>query len=273
MKVQLNKIRIDGDTQARIEINYGVVTEYAEKMRDGVQFPPVTLFFDGASYWLADGFHRYHGHKSNATKEIDADVKEGTQRDAQLYSFGANDDHGLRRTVEEKKRVVLRMLDDFEWSELKDREIARICNVSHPFVGKLREGLKNDNSLTQNTPVETKTKADKPAKKVDVKPVEAEDEEPENDELHALAIEHQSLAEENQKLMNKLAVHNMDASEEEKEEALLSMEEKDARIKALEAEVKALKASRDTYQSKNADMLRQIKYLKKQLEKYEKVDA
>ena len=49
MKVQLNKIRIDGDTQARIEINYGVVTEYAEKMRDGVQFPPVTLFFDGAS--------------------------------------------------------------------------------------------------------------------------------------------------------------------------------------------------------------------------------
>jgi small subunit ribosomal protein S1 len=61
--------------------------------------------------------------------------------------------------------------------------------------------------------------------------------------------------------------------EEEKEEALLSMEEKDARIKALEAEVKALKASRDTYQSKNADMLGQIKYLKKQLQKYEKVDA
>jgi len=273
MKVQLNKIRIDGDTQARIEINYGVVTEYAEKMRDGVQFPPVVTFFDGASYWLADGFHRYHGHKSNASKDIEVEVIEGTQRDAQLYSFGANDDHGLRRTVEEKKRVVLRMLDDFEWSELKDREIARICNVSHPFVGKLREGLKNDDSPTQNTPVETNTKADKPAKKVDSKPVETQDEEPENDELHALAIEHQTLAEENQKLMNKLAVHNMDATEEEKEEALLSMEEKDARIKSLEAEVKALKASRDTYQSKNADMLRQIKYLKKQLEKYEKVDA
>lgn len=271
MKIQLNKIRIDGDTQARIEINYSVVAEYAEKMRDGVKFPPVVTFFDGASYWLADGFHRYHANKANITKEVESDVKEGTQRDAQLYSFGANDDHGLRRTVEEKKRVVLRMLDDFEWSELSDREIARICNVSHPFVGKLREGLKNDKSPTQNTPVKTKT--DKPAKTVDAKPVETQDEEPENDELHSLAIEHQSMAEENQKLMNKLAVHNMDATEEEKEEALLSMEEKDARIKALEAEVKALKASRDTYQSKNADMLGQIKYLKKQLQKYEKVDA
>jgi hypothetical protein len=273
MKVQLNKIRIDGDTQARPEINYSLVTEYAEKMRDGVKFPPVTVFFDGASYWLADGFHRYHGHKANATKEIEADVQEGTQRDAQLYSFGANDDHGMRRTVEEKRRSVFRMAEDFEWGDYSDREIARICKVSHPFVAKIREGLKNVNSPTQNTPVKTKAKADKPAKTVDAKPVETEDEEPENDELHALAIEHQSMAEENQKLMNKLAVHNMDATEEEREEALVSMEEKDARIKALEAEVKALKASRDTYQSKNADMLRQIKYLKKQLEKYEKVDA
>lgn len=271
MKVLLNKIRIDGETQARIEINYDVVTAYAEKMREGVVFPPVVAYFDGANYWLADGFHRYHGHKANVSKEIEVDVKEGTQRDAQLYSFGANDDHGLQRTVQDKRRAVLRMLDDFEWSELSDREIARICKVSHPFVAKLREGLKEvpTPKAVEDKPKAEK-KADKPVKKED--PV-AEEEFEEDDELHNMAIEHQALAEENQKLMNKLAVQNMEATEEEKQEALLSMEEKDARIKALEAEVAALKASRDTYQSKNADMLRQIKYLKKQLEKYEKVDA
>jgi hypothetical protein len=163
------------------------------------------------------------------------------------------------------------MAEDFEWGDYSDREIARICKVSHPFVAKIREGLKNSKSPTQNTPNKAKVKAKDPAKNVDVQPIE--DDEPENDEMHALAIEHQTLAEENKKLMNKLAVHNMDATEEEKEEALASMDEKDARIKALEAEVSALKASRDTYQAKNADMLRQIKYLKKQLEKYEKVDA
>lgn len=270
MKVLLNKIRIDGETQARIEINYDVVTGYAEKMREGVVFPPVVAYFDGANYWLADGFHRYHGHKANASKDIEVDVKEGTQRDAQLYSFGANDDHGLQRTVHDKRRAVLRMLDDFEWSDLSDREIARICKVSHPFVAKVREGLKE---VATPKPVEDKPKAEKKVEKpVKEEPV-AEEEFEEDDELHNMAVEHQALAEENQKLMNKLAVKNMEATEEEKQEALLSMEEKDARIKALEAEVAALKASRDTYQSKNADMLRQIKYLKKQLEKYEKVDA
>lgn len=263
MKVLLSKIRIDGDTQARIDINYDVVATYAEKMRDGVTFPPVLTYFDGANHWLADGFHRYHGHKANAIKEIEVSIVEGTQRDAQLYSFGANDEHGLQRTVQEKRRSVLRMLDDFEWGEFSDREIARICKVSHPFVAKLREGLKEDKPAT-------KPKAEKPAPE---KEEPAEEEFEEDDELHNMAVEHQALADENQKLMNKLAVKNMEATEEEKEEALVSMEEKDARIKALEAEVVALKASRDTYQSKNADMLKQIKYLKKQLEKYEKVNA
>lgn len=266
MKVLLSKIRIDGETQARIDINYEVVTNYAEKMRDGVEFPPVIAYFDGANYWLADGFHRYHGHKANASKEIEVDVREGTQRDAQLYSFGANDDHGLQRTIQDKRRAVLRMLDDFEWGELKDREIARICKVSHPFVAKLREGLREEVKPKPEKTADDILKADK---KKQAK-VEVKEEEPENDELHALAIEHQTLAEENQKLLNKLAVHNMDATEEEKQEALTSLEDKDARIRALEAELAAVKASRDMYQSKNSDMLRQIKYLQKKLEKYEK---
>lgn len=273
MKLLLSKIRIDGDTQPRAEINYDAVRDYAEKMRDGAVFPPVKVFFDGANYWLADGFHRYHANKANVTKEIDADITNGTQRDAQLYSFGANDDHGLRRTNEEKRRAVLRILDDFEWSEMSDREIARIVKVSHTYVAKIKESLKKDSSDAKNTAVKTKDKGVDSKKKGDVKPVETEEEEPENDELHALAIEHEALAEENQKLLNRLAVKNMDASEEEKQEALLSLEEKDERIKALEAEVAALKASRDMYQAKNADMMKQLKFLKKKLEKYEKVEA
>lgn len=273
MKLLLSKIRIDGDTQPRAEINYDAVREYSEKMREGAVFPPIKVFFDGANYWLADGFHRYHANKANVTKEIEADVKEGSQRDAQLYSFGANDDHGLRRTNEEKRRSVLRMIDDFEWGELSDREMGRIANVSHTFVAKIKESLKKDSPDAKNTVVKAKDKGVDATKKADVKPVEAEAEEPENDELHALAIEHEALAEENQKLLNRLAANNMDATEEEKQEALLALEEKDERIKALEAEVSALKASRDMYQAKNADMMKQLKFLKKKLEKYEKVEA
>jgi hypothetical protein len=69
-KINILNIRIDGGTQPRQEINYEVVKDYAELMREGVAFPPVTVFFDGVDYWLADGFHRYHATKSNATATI-----------------------------------------------------------------------------------------------------------------------------------------------------------------------------------------------------------
>jgi len=54
----LSQIRIDGGTQPRTELNEDVIAEYAELLADGVEFPVITVYFDGANYWLADGFHR-----------------------------------------------------------------------------------------------------------------------------------------------------------------------------------------------------------------------
>lgn len=59
-------------------------------------------------------------------------------RDAILFSVGVNSSHGLRRTNADKRRSVMRLLDDAEWSTWSDREIARRCGVSQPFVGNLR---------------------------------------------------------------------------------------------------------------------------------------
>lgn len=60
-------------------------------------------------------------------------------RDAILWSCGANATHGVRRTNEDKRRAVMKLLNDPEWSEsMPDREIARICGVDNAFVGKLR---------------------------------------------------------------------------------------------------------------------------------------
>jgi predicted nucleic acid-binding protein len=55
--IPLESIRIDGGTQIRLEIRTDVVQEYAELI---AKLPPITVFFDGSTYWLADGFHRYH---------------------------------------------------------------------------------------------------------------------------------------------------------------------------------------------------------------------
>src|SRR5215207_11626412 len=99
----LKTIRTDGGTQPRAALNQDRVGEYADDMARGDEFPPVTVFYDGADYWLADGFHRYHA-RATRHPDIEAEVRQGTRRDAILFSVGANASHGMRRTNEDKRR-------------------------------------------------------------------------------------------------------------------------------------------------------------------------
>jgi hypothetical protein len=134
----INAIRLDGGTQPRASIHQDWIKEYAEDMLGGAKFPQVVVFFDGTDYWLADGFHRTAAAEAFGATDIDADVRQGTQRDAILFSVSANSAHGQRRSNEDKRRAVLRLLNDQEWSVWSDREIARRCGVDHMVVVRLR---------------------------------------------------------------------------------------------------------------------------------------
>lgn len=136
--IPLADIRTDGGTQPRAAIDPEVVAEYAEAMGRNVDFPPVTVFFDGSRYWLADGFHRLEAAAAAGADDIDADIRQGTLRDAVLFSLGANAGHGLRRTNEDKRRAVMRALSDPEWKKWSDRAIAEKCSVSDRFVNAMR---------------------------------------------------------------------------------------------------------------------------------------
>lgn len=72
---------------------------------------------------------------------INAEVHQGTRRDAILYSVGANADHGLRRTNADKRRAVMALLNDDEWSQWSNVQIAKQCAVSDEFVRKLRHEI------------------------------------------------------------------------------------------------------------------------------------
>lgn len=139
MRVMLDSIRLDGGTQPRTSINEAAVAEYAEAYADGHALPELVVFFDGTDYWLADGFHRFHAARRAGLSELVVNLKQGTQREAILYSVGANATHGLRRTNDDKRKAVRTLLDDAEWSKLSDREIARRCCVTQPFVSSLRK--------------------------------------------------------------------------------------------------------------------------------------
>ena len=139
--IKISDIAIDGGTQQRERINEEIVAEYAEAMKCGAKFTPVTLFFDGVQYWLADGFHRYHASKAAEMLDILADVHEGTKRDARLFSASANGTHGMRLSNADKRRSVLVLLLDKEWAEWSNRDIAKHCHVTHTMVNRLREEI------------------------------------------------------------------------------------------------------------------------------------
>lgn len=137
--IKLTDIRIDGGTQARVAISVDAVDDYAEAVTAGVSLPPIVVFHDGAAYWLADGFHRLHANRKIGAVTIDADVRNGTQADAQLFAYGANQAHGLRRTNDDKRKAVLGVLGlKPDWS---DRAVAKHVGVTHPFVAAERRSL------------------------------------------------------------------------------------------------------------------------------------
>lgn len=137
-RLSLDSIRTDGGTQPRAELSDERIAEYREAMAGGATFPPIVVYHDGDTYWLADGFHRFHAATLHGTKRIAVEVRQGTQRDAILYSVGANATHGQPRSNADKRRAVLRLLHDEEWAQWSDREIARRCAVTHPFVSSVR---------------------------------------------------------------------------------------------------------------------------------------
>jgi hypothetical protein len=134
----LSSIRVDPTIQARNGIRSDVIDEYAEALRGGAIFPPVTAFDDGGVKWLSDGFHRHAAHAQAGRETIAVDVRQGTRRDAILHAASANAAHGLQRSPEDKRRAAMALLSDQEWSKWSDREIARRCSVSHAFIRNLR---------------------------------------------------------------------------------------------------------------------------------------
>jgi len=274
MKIELKKLRLDGGTQPRVKIEENAVQSYTEVLLDGGVMPPVVVFFDGADNWLADGFHRWHAHKRAGFVEIECAVQQGTKRDALIYSLGANHDHGLPRTNEDKRKAVTIVFDDIEMCELSDLQIAKICRVSSMTVGRIRKSLQLDAPVRKasdgttfkvgNMGVRAPTTQPDATTKKDDTPEYTED-----DRISELATEHAHALEENTKLKDQLAINSLMDSEEAKAEVQETIESLRAQVASLERQVDALTASRNEFQNKNAEMIKQMAYWKKRAEKAE----
>ncbi len=287
--LELEQIRIDGGTQSRVELNQETVAEYAQAFMAGAEFPPVVVVFDGTSYWLADGFHRYFGARDAGESAIAVQVINGTQRDAVLYSLKANATHGLRRTNADKRKAVETLLKDAEWAAWSDRKIAEVCGVGNQLVGEVRRAIcvnhtdtpavrtveRNGKTYTQNTANigKTATRQHEEARDQQCEPEPTPKAAPEaqpapaNHELEEAVSTINELAAENDQLRDRVAVAAMQGTDEERAMAAETIAELREQIKTLEAELDAVRTSRDTFQRQNAELMKQVRLQQKQIKK------
>lgn len=142
----IDLIKTDGGTQMRAELSVDVYMDYRDKILAGVEFPPLDVFFDGSEYWLADGFHRFYGHREAKRGSVKAIVHNGTVRDAILFAVGANDGHGLRRNKLDKRNAISTLLNDGEWCKWSNGVVAEKCKVTPQYVGEIRRELETVSS-------------------------------------------------------------------------------------------------------------------------------
>lgn len=138
--LDIKKIDQEKSVQTRGSTDSITVLEYVEAIKAGEVFPPVTVFRDGQQYFIADGWHRLKAHELAGKEKIQVHIVQGSYRDALFFAVGANAKHGKQRTLADKERAVLLLLNDPEWSKMSDSEILRTVKITDPaFVRKVRQ--------------------------------------------------------------------------------------------------------------------------------------
>lgn len=138
-ELSLDLINLYGGTQARVQTSDEAVESYADEMNQGTVFPPIDVYFDGATYWLADGFHRYLATKRNQRPTILAAVQPGGRTDALRHALGANATNGVYRTNADKRNAAEIALE--EWPDKANPVLAELCRVSVDLVRRCRNAM------------------------------------------------------------------------------------------------------------------------------------
>ena len=206
--LKLDKVKLDGGTQFRESINQDKVNEYKQLMLEDVVFKPIEVVFDGEHYYLVDGFHRYFAMESMGMKQVDVDYKPGSQEDAQDLALGANSKHGKRPSTATRRNKVQSALSLERHKNKSDREIAKLCEVSHPFVASIRnEKVKEQQKINSKNHKEkvkngnnSTSEGGNNSTSTDSKPVLTQDFSPSEDELLA----NQRMIEDDLRIVNKM---------------------------------------------------------------------
>jgi len=108
--IELNKIRFDEEIYPRSQVVWQVYYDYAESMKTGAKFPPITLALHRRRLVLVDGLHRIEAYKLRKKKTIKAEVHTGWSYERIFEeAIRRNIQHGKALSPYEKRRIALKL--------------------------------------------------------------------------------------------------------------------------------------------------------------------
>jgi hypothetical protein len=141
VSLPIREIQKDRQAQCRVSLSPEIIRQYAAQIRDGAEFPPVRVWYDGIRYWLSDGFHRLAAFELASRNCVPAEVRAGGLCEAIWDSCGANSTHGQGRSTADLKAVIRRTLDHPNSARLSNRELARHVGLPETTFRRLARGL------------------------------------------------------------------------------------------------------------------------------------
>jgi hypothetical protein len=105
IRVDLSDLIVDQAFQARDGADAALVLRYADAMKVGIEFPPITVMRVEGSLYLADGFHRVAAMWRLGITETEALYSDGDKYQLIWAAASANITHGKGYTKREMRTV------------------------------------------------------------------------------------------------------------------------------------------------------------------------
>ena len=139
--VFLADIDLSKSPKTRYEISDDTVLQYAAAYNRKEKLPFPVLFDVDGEYMVGDGVHRISALKLNKTKASTFNVVIGNRMEAITYALQANVQHGLRRSVADRRQCAVTALTLFP--KLSNVAISKMCFVGDDLVGDVRKEMES----------------------------------------------------------------------------------------------------------------------------------
>lgn len=135
----LKQLTILKGLQCRRGIDEGAVMEYVDYLKsdeDTEMIAIEVMRLPDNRIVIIDGVHRHKAYGLAERTQIPTMVREGTMDDAKWAAAAANQSHGIRRTLDDKRRAVVAALrhPNYASGSVSMRDVAKHVGVSHTMV-------------------------------------------------------------------------------------------------------------------------------------------